>query len=330
MSEERYATTYHAPVLVEEVLTWLDVREGGNYLDGTVGGGGHTEAILVASSPGGQILSLDRDPEAIAEVEGRLGETYGDRLVLREGNYSQASKILGQEGWEKVEGWLIDAGVSSHQLDQAERGFSFQAPGPLDMRMGTEGPTAGEFLDQCDQEELARVLKQYGEIRGAWRIAGKILEARRAGKLESTAELSDLMVALSPPRYHPKGRSIHPATLVFQGLRIAINDELRHLEEAVALIPEVVAPGGRAVFISFHSLEDRIIKHGFRDLSDPCTCPPGLPRCGCGAVPMGEVLTRRPIVATKEECERNPRARSAKLRALRVLTEEERLARRGR
>ena len=323
MTHQKYATDYHAPVLVNEVLHWLDVQPGRIFLDGTAGGGGHCEAILEASFPDGKVIALDRDQEAIAESTKRL-TGYGDRFQIYRRNYSEASQVLAQLQHRAVDGWLVDAGVSSHQLDEPTRGFSFQSEGPLDMRMGDTGQTAGDFLDSTDQQELARVLKVYGEVNGAWRIAGAILEARGQGRLETTKDLAELMEAISPPRYHKKARSIHPATLVFQGLRIKVNEELEHLEEAVRQIPQVVTPGGRAVFISFHSLEDRIIKHGFRTLEDPCTCPPGLPRCGCGAVPMVEVLTRRPVMAKDAENQVNPRARSAKLRAVRVLTKEER------
>lgn len=322
-SSDKYATTYHAPVLVDETLQWLDVISGGIYLDGTAGGGGHTEAILEASKPDGRVLALDRDPRAVKEVEERLGARYAERLTVRKANYSEAPKVLRELGWPQVDGWLIDAGVSSHQLDEAPRGFSFQQEGPLDMRMGPEAQTVADYLDDVDAEELARALHVYGEVRGSRRLAREILLARKEGRLETTGDLADLMVAKTGGRSYGKGKSIHPATLVFQALRIAVNRELEHLEAAVEAIPDVVAEGGRAVFISFHSLEDRIVKHGFRRLTDPCTCPPDFPRCVCNPVPVGEVLTRKPIMASDEECERNPRARSAKLRALRVLNQPE-------
>ena len=315
---DRYATAYHAPVLVEEVLRWLDVTGGGVYLDGTAGGGGHTQAILEASEPDGRVLAMDRDPRAVEEVRNRLQDQYPERLVVVEANYGDAPRVLKELGWAPVDGWLIDAGVSSHQLDEAQRGFSFQSEGPLDMRMGPDAMPVAQYLDQVEQEELAEVLKEFGEIRGSWGMAKAILEAREDGVLETTKDLSDLIVRRSPPRHHPRAKSIHPATLVFQALRIAVNRELTHLKEAVAAIPQVVAGGGRAVFISFHSLEDRIIKHGFRHLADPCRCPPDLPRCGCGAVSAGAVLTRKPVTASDEEAQKNPRARSAKLRAFQV------------
>ena len=313
---ERYATAYHAPVLVEEVLHWLDVKSGKRFIDGTAGGGGHTEAILEASAPDGQVLALDRDPEAVREVRERLKD-YGDRLIVVEANYGDAIEVLDQVGWPAVDGWLIDAGVSSHQLDEAQRGFSFQYEGPLDMRMGPEAPTVAEYLDDIDVDELAKVLKKYGEVRRSWPMARKIVDARRDGQLETTQDLAQLVLSATSAKRRRES-TIHPATLVFQALRIAVNRELEHLERAVEAVPDVVANDGRAVFISFHSLEDRIIKHGFRRLADPCTCPPDLPRCGCGRVPFGEELTRKPVMADEAEVSANPRSRSAKLRAFRV------------
>lgn len=324
MGSQEFSSSYHAPVLVEETLHWLAVESGGRYVDGTAGGGGHSEAILKASAPRGQLLALDRDPEAIAEVRGRLGAIYQGRLRLVQANYSEAAQILEEIGWEKVDGWLIDAGVSSHQLDEAQRGFSFQQEGPLDMRMGPDSMTVSELLEEIDEEELATILRDYGEVRRSRRLARAILSAHNQGELKTTTALAELVASKSPPRHRHRGRqvTIHPATLVFQALRIAVNKELEHLAEAVRQIPKVVRPGGRAVFISFHSLEDRIVKLGFRRLQDPCTCPRDFPRCVCGARPQVEVLTRRPITAGADELEANPRARSAKLRALRVLADE--------
>ncbi len=314
MPENNHATPYHAPVLVEEVLHWLDVGEGKRFVDGTAGGGGHTEAILESSAPDGQVLALDRDPRAVEETKNRLGDA-GGRLSVVAANYGETYQVLKELNWPPVDGWLIDAGVSSHQFDEPQRGFSFRAAGPLDMRMGPEVQTVAEFLDETDIDNLARVLREYGEVRRSWPLARAIVEARRAGELETTTDLAEL-VESRRPRHRGRGSSsIHPATLVFQALRIAVNRELEFLEAAVDAIPDVVAPGGRAVFISFHSLEDRIVKHGFRRLADPCVCPPDLPRCGCGEVPVGEVLTKKPVQASDKERQENPRARSAKLRA---------------
>lgn len=322
MSQQSYGTSYHTPVLVEEVLHWLDVSQGQRVVDATVGGGGHSEAILEASAPDGQVLALDRDPQAIEEARVRLKDC-GDRLKMVQANYSTTETVLQQVGWEPVDGWLIDAGVSSHQLDEGDRGFSFRHDGPLDMRMGPKAATVAQFLDDTDEEELAQVLREYGEVSRSRRLARAILEARRSGALETTGDLARLVDERRPRAPWKRSSTIHPATLVFQALRIAVNEELEHLKAAVDAVPNVVRPGGRAVFISFHSLEDRIVKHGFRHLADPCECPPGLPRCGCGAVAAGEVLTRKPVTASEEERQQNPRARSAKLRAFRVFEQRD-------
>lgn len=297
--------------MVEEVLKWLAVGPGKRFVDGTAGGGGHTEAILEASAPDGKVLAIDRDPEAVKEVRGRLAP-YSDRLTVRQANYGEAHRVLEQMGWEPVDGWLVDAGVSSHQLDAAERGFSLQQKGPLDMRMGPDARKVADFLDTVEIDELSTILRDYGEVKKSRRLARAIVEARRNGELETTRQLAELVEERRPR--HRGRSSIHPATLVFQALRIAVNRELEHLEDAVERIPKVVKPGGRAVFISFHSLEDRIVKHGFRFLADPCVCPPDLPRCGCGAASFGQILTKGPLRPSKNESESNPRARSARMR----------------
>lgn len=307
-----YATDYHVPVLVHEVLEYLNVRAGGVYVDGTLGGGGHTQAILDASAPDGRVVAFDRDPVAIATAKQRL-QGYADRLTIIQGNYADASKHVSQ-----ADGWLVDAGVSSHQLDDEERGFSFQRPGPLDMRMG-EGPTLSDYLHDVDEEELARVLREFGEVKGAGRLARAILSDFRDGRFRDTRDMGD-MIERVLGRGAGSGRQtrIHPATLVFQALRIAVNDELTGLETAVMSIPDVVKKEGRAVFISFHSLEDRIVKNGFRTLAGAVDdLPRGLPVER--PKPRVEILTRKPVVASDEELDFNPRARSAKLRAVRVL-----------
>ncbi len=319
MADEHHATDYHAPVLVNEVLDWLNTADKTRFVDGTAGGGGHSEAILEATAPQGRLLAIDRDPRAVEEVKDRLSE-YDQRLTVVCGNYSQTPQLLRQQRWEKVDGWLVDAGVSSHQLDDAQRGFSFRNPGPLDMRMGPDAESAADFLDRVDRDEFARVLREYGEVDRARSLASNILDARRDGRLETTTDLADLVEELrGQPEW--KKPSIHPATLVFQAIRIAVNRELDHLEKAVESIPRVVAVGGRAVFISFHSLEDRIVKHGFRRMADPCVCPPDLPRCGCAAEPFGRVLTTRPVRPSEKEIEENPRSRSARLRVFEVTAE---------
>ena len=312
-----YDSTYHAPIMVDEVLEWLDVVPGGVYLDGTLGGGGHSEALLDACGPDGVVVGLDRDPEAIAEASARLAR-FGDRFTPVRANYSEAERVLEDLGIARVDGWLIDAGVSSHQLDDVTRGFSFRDGGPLDMRMGPDGPTLGEWLDDAEERDVSHALRVYGEVKGANRIARAILAARRAGKLDTTAALRDVVEGAAP---RDRARKIHPATLAFQGLRIALNDEITHLESAVESVPRVVRAGGRAVFMSFHSLEDRVVKRGFRAHTVDVAHPPGMPVRAEQQVIPARVLTRKPIAPSADEIARNPRSRSARIRALEVLRE---------
>ncbi|MFW5966236.1 MAG: 16S rRNA (cytosine(1402)-N(4))-methyltransferase RsmH [Persicimonas sp.] len=316
---ETYASEYHVPIMVAEVLEQLDVVPGGRYVDATAGGGGHTAALLDASAPDGRVLAIDRDPEAIDEVRTRL-DGAGGRLQTVRGNYGRLVELCAEYDFLDADGLLVDAGISSHQVDEAERGFSFRKEGPLDMRMGPEAVSLEDYLEAVDRRELTRVLETYGDVRGAYRIAGAILEEFGEGRIETTLDLADCVERVAPG-WSSAGRrtGMHPATLVFQALRIAVNRELEHLERAVEAVPEVVASGGRAAFISFHSLEDRIVKHGLRDLANDCVCPPDLPVCGCDAVARVRVLTSSPIRASEEEVDKNPRARSAKLRAAEVL-----------
>lgn len=302
--------------MVAEILEWLEVGPGKVFVDGTLGGGGHAEAMLDASAPDGRVIGIDRDPEALAEASARLAR-FGERFTSEKANYSEAPEVLARLGLDRVDGMLVDAGVSSHQLDDPARGFSFREEGPLDMRMGDDGPTLGEYLDAVDHEELGAVVARYGEIKGAYRIARAIVEARRAGELETTAQLEGVVKGAAARM--GRRSKLNPATLVFQALRIALNDELTHLERAVARVPKVVRPGGLVGFISFHSLEDRIVKRGLKALATDCICPPGLPLCACGAQAKVEILTRKPISPSAREIELNPRARSARLRVARVL-----------
>ncbi len=308
-----YVSAWHDPVLVDDVLAFLDVRPGRRFIDGTLGGGGHTHAILDASQPDGEVLAIDRDPAAIEFARERLAD-YGDRVQLAQGNYADADKLAADFG--PVDGFLVDAGVSSRQLDDAERGFSFRGNGPLDMRMGPDAPTLEQFLQSIDEKELARVFRKYGEMKDAGRIAARVLEAFQAGSIETTGELA----ALIEREGGSAGRksSIHPATLAFQALRIAVNDELTGLDRAVQNLPRLLAAGGRAVFISFHSLEDRIVKRGFRDLCST-DVPHGVPMRAADMQAAARLLTTKPVTASDEELSRNPRSRSAKLRAIEML-----------
>ncbi len=313
------ASRYHVPIMVEQILQHLHVSAHHTYLDATLGGGGHSEALLQHSSPDGKVIGLDRDPEAILEASTRLAP-FGDRFQAVQSNYSAMRTVLDDLGIDFVDGLLLDAGVSSHQLDDADRGFSFRNSGPLDMRMGPDDntPTLEQFLHTQDEESLAKILKEYGELKGSYRVAKAIISAFSAGKITNTGELSQVVVSAIQPGLMRR-MNINPATLAFQALRIAINDELSHLREAVYSAVECVRPGGYIALMCFHSLEDRIVKQGFRHLANPCECPPGLPACVCHKQPRLEIVTRKPLKASDKECEANPRARSAVLRIAKVL-----------
>jgi 16S rRNA (cytosine1402-N4)-methyltransferase len=299
----------HATVLADEAVRFLSPRAGGVYCDGTVGGGGHAQRILEASAPDGRLVGIDRDPEALAAARARL-ERFGERVTLVHGAFGDARAILTRLGLGVVDGFLLDLGVSSPQLDRAERGFSFSREGPLDMRMDpTSGETARAWLQRVSVDELADVLRRYGEERYAGRVARAI---KSAGDLETTTELAALIARAVPTRERNKD----PATRSFQALRIAVNDELGELERFLADFPSLLAPGGRVVVIAFHSLEDGQVKNRFRDLARD----PGLPadvaaQLGVRATAVLRLLTRKPLRPTASEVATNPRARSACLRA---------------
>jgi 16S rRNA (cytosine1402-N4)-methyltransferase len=292
---------FHAPVLLHETLAALAPRSGGVYADATAGGGGHSEAILEASAPDGRLLAIDRDPEAVAEVRHRLA-AYGDRATVVHGRYADLADILHGIGRERVDGVVADLGVSSHQLDSAGRGFSFAAEGPLDMRMDTSGgESAAELLARVDERELADLLFHYGEERRSRAVARSIVRSRDQGELQTTADLRRAVVrALGPKRSR-----IDPATRTFQALRIAVNRELDELSKLLETLPDVLEDDGIAAIISFHSLEDRLVKHAFR--GDRRLAP----------------LTKRPVIPGDEEQAHNPRSRSAKLRAARRVSRAE-------
>lgn len=301
----------------DEVLAALAPRPGGIYLDGTVGGGGHARLILEASSPDGRLIGLDRDPAALARA-GEVLAPFGDRAVLRHRNFSEAGEVLAELGIAGVDGMLLDLGVSSHQLDTAERGFSFRADAPLDMRMDpTVGETAAQVLNTADEGDLVRIFREYGEERFAGRIARRIVKIRGENPLETTGQLAELVRDAVPGGRVPA--RIHPATRVFQALRIHVNRELEHVAEGIRRGLDLLRPGGHLVVISFHSLEDRIVKHFFQQQAKDCVCPPRIPVCVCGHVPRVELLTRKGVRAGEAEIEENPRARSAVLRAVRRL-----------
>lgn len=307
----------HIPVLAAEVIAFLAPRSGGIYVDGTVGGAGHSRLILDASAPDGLLVGFDQDEQALAAAGERLAP-YGKRVILIKKNFARMAEALIERGIESIDGFLLDVGVSSHQLDTAERGFSFQHDAPLDMRMDTSAElTAADLVNNLTQEELSRLIWEYGEERWAKRIAAFIVQRRQESPIDTTLQLVDVIKGAVP-----KGAwevRLHPATRTFQALRIAVNEELTSLEKGLAGGTRFLKKGGRGLVISFHSLEDRIVKTTFRSLAQGCTCPKDFPRCVCGAKPQVRVLTGKPVMATDEELAVNPRSRSARLRAVEKL-----------
>lgn len=305
----------HRPVLLAEAVSFLNCRAGGIYVDCTVGGGGHAAAILAASAPSGRLIGLDRDETALRQANERLAnEVRHGRAVLVRENFSRLAEVLAELDLDQVDGVLFDLGVSSFQLDEAARGFSYQSEAPLDMRMDRRQPvTAAELLNTASEETLARIIREYGEERWASRIAAMVVAWRKVKPLQTTEDLVQVVKAAIPAAARRSGP--HPARRTFQALRIAVNDELRALEQGLRAAIEVLRPGGRVVVISFHSLEDRIVKQTLAGAAKGCICPPGLPVCVCGHQPLVRILTRRPVGPAPEEVTGNPRARSAKLRA---------------
>lgn len=301
----------HRPVLLQETLNFLATEQGGLFVDGTVGLGGHSEAIL-ASSPNTRVLGLDLDPAALEFSRARLAE-YGDRFHAVHANFREIAAVLESRGEQRPQGVLVDLGVSSLQFDSAQRGFSFRFDAALDMRMNPlSGETAAELLQELSESEIADIIYRFGEERHSRRIARRIVERRERGNpVTTTKELAELVEQAVGRR---RAQQIHPATRTFQALRIAVNHELDGLAAFVETAIELLAEGGRIAVISFHSLEDRIIKQELRRLSGRCECPPRLPVCECGARKLVEILTRRPVAPSDDEVRENPRARSAKLR----------------
>ena len=304
----------HLPVMPDQVLQTLAPTPGSLQIDATVGGGGHTERILEAASPDGRLLGLDADPAAIARVAERLAR-FGDRLVLRRANFRELADVAPDAGFGAVDGALFDLGLSSFQLADRERGFGFRAGGPLDMRFDTgRGVPAAELLATLTADELAALFRRYGEEPAAWRIAKAIVEARRTAPVETAEELAALVERVVPGNPRHK-RRIHPATRVFQALRIAVNEELDALEQGLAAAVDLLRPGGRLVVLSYHSLEDRIVKRFLQAERRGCICPPEAPVCVCGKQPRLRLVTRPSLTPTSDEIAVNPRARSARLRA---------------
>ena len=307
----------HRPVLLTETIGFLAPERGGLFVDGTVGLGGHSEAILKAS-PETRVIGIDLDTESLELARQRLAP-FGDRFRTAHANFREIARVLTEAGESEVCGILIDLGVSSLQLDSPERGFSFRFDAPLDMRLDAQGAgeTVADLLRDRAEAEIARILFEYGEERKSRRIARRIVERREEGQpLETTSELADLVARAVG---YNKAQKIHPATRTFQALRIAVNHELEGLDRFIETAIDLLQPGGRFVTISFHSLEDRIVKQGLRRLAGYCQCPPRAPVCSCGARQAIEILTRRPVTAGATELDENPRARSAKLRACRKI-----------
>ena len=299
----------HVPVLYDEVLALLEPRPGGQYVDGTVGAGGHSAGILEASAPNGRLLAFDRDEEALSFAADRLAK-HSKRVTFVHGSYSQMGELAPIHGFTKVDGILLDLGLSSRQLENPTRGFSFQREGPLDMRFDTSaGKTAADLVNSLSANALADIFWRYGEERLSRKYARAIVSAR---PISTTLELAKLIELEAPG--HSRRRRIHPATKVFQALRIAVNQELAELEVGLQEAIELLQPGGRIAVISFHSLEDRFVKNFFRDLTRDCVCPPRQPICTCDAEAVVRLITRKAVKPGQQEIEINPRSRSARLR----------------
>jgi 16S rRNA (cytosine1402-N4)-methyltransferase len=303
----------HLPVMAGEVLETLSPQPGSLQIDATVGGGGHTERILEAASPDGRLLGLDADQAAIDRVAARLTR-FGDRLVLRQANFRELGEVAPAAGFDVVDGMLFDLGLSSFQLADRDRGFGFRTGGPLDMRFDTaRGVPASELLATLSADELAALFRKYGEEPAAWRIAKAIVEARETHPVQTAEDLAALVERVVPGNPRQR-RRIHPATRVFQALRIAVNEELDALEDALAAAMDLLRPGGRLVVLSYHSLEDRIVKRFLNAERRGCVCPPEAPVCVCGRSPRLRLVTKD-RTPTAAEIDANPRARSARLRA---------------
>ena len=302
----------HISVLLNETVDSLSVHPGGVYVDGTLGGGGHSLEIAKRLGGEGTLIGIDRDEAAVSAAGARLSQ-FGETVRIVQGNYSSMPEIVKDLGYAKVDGIVLDLGVSSYQLDEAERGFSYMHDAPLDMRMDRrETRTAADLINTASERELFRIIRDYGEERFAQNIAKHIVERREEKPIETTGELVEIIRASIPMKLQKSGG--HPAKRTFQAIRIELNGELSALEESLDGMIDLLNDGGRLSVITFHSLEDRIVKAACRRNENPCTCPPGFPVCVCGKKPKGRVLTRKPLLPSQEETEENPRAKSAKLR----------------
>ncbi|HDL78432.1 MAG TPA: 16S rRNA (cytosine(1402)-N(4))-methyltransferase RsmH [Bacteroidetes bacterium] len=306
----KYASAYHVPVMLKSVLGYLITDPSGIYVDGTLGGGGHAEAILERLSPKGKLIGIDWDADALQFSKNRL-KRFGSQLITRRANFDELPSVLHDLGLSKVDGILLDLGVSSHQLDSDSRGFSYLKSGPLDMRMNGSGElTAFDVINQYAYKDLKRIFKEYGEERQAGRVALAILKTREKGTINTTDELAEIIRSVIFPNYVNKTLS-----RIFQAVRIEINQDLVHLQKALKSTVDILKPSRRAVVISYHSLEDRLVKHFFKKMAQPCEYLPELPIYPCEEEAKLKILTQRPVRPSAEEAAKNPRARSAKLRA---------------
>ncbi|HPK54810.1 MAG TPA: 16S rRNA (cytosine(1402)-N(4))-methyltransferase RsmH [Smithellaceae bacterium] len=304
------ADFHHEPVLLKEVIDWLCIKEEGIYVDGTVGGAGHAHAIL--KKTGGFLVGIDRDAEALRNAEKRLAE-FGSRKVLVKADFAELGKVLENLQIKKIDGVLLDLGVSSAQLDQAERGFSFSQTAPLDMRMDRSLKlSAYDIVNNFAQKDLEKIIRTFGEEKMAGRIARAISQKRRSAPLETTSELAAVVISAIPSKL--RRQKIHPATKTFQAIRIAVNNELESIAPAIDAAVALLNHGGRIGIISFHSLEDRIVKNAFRNLAGACNCPPHVPVCICKREAVLKVLTKKALFPGIAEMEANPRSRSARMR----------------
>ena len=304
----------HISVLLYETVDGLNVKPDGIYVDGTLGGAGHSEQIVKRLGEGGRLIGIDQDEDAIAAASKRL-EPYGDKVTIVRDNYQNFRRILDELNIQKVDGILLDLGVSSYQLDNADRGFTYRVDAPLDMRMDNrQTKTAKDIVNDYSEAELFRILKDYGEERYAKSIAYHICKYRENKVIETTEELNDIIRGSIPAK--ARNGQGHPSKQTFQAIRIELNRELDVLRDSIDGMIASLNPGGRLCIITFHSLEDRIVKNRFKEFCTGCTCPPEFPVCVCGRKPMGRLVDKKPITASPEELERNPRSRSAKLRII--------------
>lgn len=302
----------HKSVLLYETVDELNIKPDGIYVDGTLGGGGHSYEIAKRLSEGGRLIGIDQDEDAIKAASKRL-EPYMDRVTIVRNNYCNMDKVLDELGIDKVDGIMLDLGVSSYQLDAADRGFTYNVDTALDMRMDQRQEiTAKDIVNEYSEFDLYRIIKDYGEDRFAKNIAKHIVAARQEKPIETTFELNDIIKAAIPMKVRATGG--HPSKRTYQAIRIELNKELEVLENSIDMMIDRLKPEGRLCIITFHSLEDRIVKTRFRNNENPCTCPPSFPACVCGKVPKGRVITRKPVVPTDEEINENSRSKSSKLR----------------